>query len=101
LRGNLEIVSKERIISSMTMAALKKEVLKLPAEERIRLAEDVLESVDDFASDEIRAAWDEEIARRIGELESGKVKPIPASDVHNSVRKALNEARRLSSSRQK
>jgi putative addiction module component (TIGR02574 family) len=85
----------------MTMAALKKEVLKLPAEDRIKLAEDVLESVDDFTTPEIDAAWRAEIRRRVDEVESGKVKGIPAKQVLKESRKALNEARRLPSNRSK
>jgi putative addiction module component (TIGR02574 family) len=85
----------------MTMAVLRKDALKLPVEDRIRLAEDVLESIDDFASAEIRAAWDEEITRRVEDIESGEVKAIPSSEVHKSVREALHDARRLSSSRSK
>jgi putative addiction module component (TIGR02574 family) len=58
--------------------------LLLPATDRVALAKAMLESVEDFddiPQAEIDDAWDGEIARRIAEIESGKVKTIPSSEL--------------------
>ena len=85
----------------MTVRALEKQVMDLPPRSRIRIAEKIIESVDDFTGKEIEAAWSEEIARRVHEIESGKVKGIPAAQAMAKARRALNEARKISSSRRK
>ena len=88
-------------ISGMTLRALEKEVLELPPRSRIRFAEKIIESVDAFTSKEVEAAWSEEIGRRVKEIESGKVKGIPAAQVMTKARRALHEARQISSARRK
>jgi len=80
---------------------IEKEVLKWPPAQRISLAERLLESVTDFTTEEIELAWRSEIARRVGEVESGKVSDIPSRNVFAKARKKLNEARQISSSRRK
>lgn len=85
----------------MTIRALEKEVLELPPRSRIRFAEKILESVDDFTSKEIEAAWAQEITRRTKEIESGKVKGVSAKQALAKARRALNEVRRISSARRK
>jgi len=85
----------------MTIRALEKEVLDLPPRSRIRFAEKIIESIDDFTSKEIEAAWAEETERRVKDIESGKVKGIPAAQAMAKARRALNEARKISSTRRK
>ena len=85
----------------MTVRALEKQVMDLPPRSRIRIAEKIIESVDDFTSKEVEAAWSEEIQRRVNDIESGKVKGIPAAHAMANARRALNEARKVSSSRRK
>jgi len=55
--------------------------LSMTAEERAKLAEDLLASLDGPERSEVDAAWADEIERRIDEMESGKVKGIPADEV--------------------
>jgi putative addiction module component (TIGR02574 family) len=57
---------------------LLKRALSLAAEERAELAGSLLESLDGPPEDPeaVEAAWSEEIARRIEDLDSGKVKPV-------------------------
>jgi putative addiction module component (TIGR02574 family) len=52
--------------------------LALSAEERAELAGSLWESLDGTPDDPeaVEAAWNEEIARRIEDLDSGKVKPV-------------------------
>ncbi len=85
----------------MTVRALEKQVMDLPPRSRIRIAEKIIESVDDFTSKQIEAAWSEEIQRRVNDIESGNVKGIPAAQAMAKARRALNEARKISSSRRK
>lgn len=85
----------------MTIRALEKEVLDLPPRSRIRIAEKIIESVDDFTSKEIQAAWAQEIERRTKEIDTGKVKGVPAKQVIAKARRVLNEARHISSARRK
>lgn len=82
----------------MTLRVLEKEVLGLPARSRVRLVEKILESLDDPG---IVTAWDDEIERRVKEIESGAEEGIPAAKVMKDARRALNETRRLSSARRK
>ncbi len=57
---------------------LLKRALALSEEERAELAGSLLESLDGPPDDPeaVEAAWSEEIARRIEDLDSGKVKPV-------------------------
>jgi len=59
-------------------AELLNRALALTAEERAELAGSLLESLDGPPEDPeaVEAAWNEEIARRIEDLDSGKVKPV-------------------------
>jgi putative addiction module component (TIGR02574 family) len=60
---------------------LRKQVMSLPAEARADLASSLIDSLDQTVDEDVEAAWQEEIARRIEELESGKVKTIPWVEV--------------------
>jgi putative addiction module component (TIGR02574 family) len=53
------------------------EALELPAAARADLAAALLESLEQPMAEDVESAWSEEIARRIREVESGAVKPIP------------------------
>jgi putative addiction module component (TIGR02574 family) len=85
----------------MTLRLLEKEVLELPPRSWVRLAEKIMERIDDYAMPELVAAWDDEIERRVKEIQSGAEKGIPAEDVMKEARRALNETRRLPSTRRK
>ena len=78
-----------------------KEVLQLPPRSRVRLAERIIESIDDYADGQLEAAWTAEIARRVKEIGSVAEKGIAAEQVMKDARRALNETRRLSSARGK
>jgi putative addiction module component (TIGR02574 family) len=55
------------------------EALKLPLEARAALAGSLIESLDETVDADAEAAWADEIARRIEDLDSGKAKTIPWS----------------------
>ncbi len=79
------------------MAALTKEikdtVLSLPERERIQLAGALLKSVPGelaTSSEEVQDTWDNEISRRITEIDSGSVKLIPAAQVFDELNKEFD-----------
>jgi putative addiction module component (TIGR02574 family) len=58
--------------------------LALPIKERGELAHRLIVSLDGEAQgtpEEIAKAWDEEIARRVADMEAGRTKWIPAEEV--------------------
>lgn len=67
---------------------LSQKALELPPEERVRLAERLLATVHDVDA-EVEAAWDQEIQRRLAEIDSGTAKLIPAEEVFAEVRRIL------------
>jgi len=69
---------------------LLKKALALPAEARAALAGSLLESLEDIVDASAEEAWSQEIARRIEELDSGKVKPIPWAEARRQISAILN-----------
>ena len=59
----------------------------LSAEDRARLAEELIESLDEEGDPDAEAAWDREIERRAAEIESGAVRLVAAEDVHAKARR--------------
>ena len=59
------------------VAKLLEEALKLAPEARAALAASLLESLDEEVDEDAEAAWAAEIAKRIHELDSGAVTPVP------------------------
>ena len=59
----------------------------LPPEDRARLAEDLLASLQEDSETEAEAAWDIEIERRVSEVRAGTARLIPAEDVHAEARR--------------
>jgi len=74
----------------MTLEELRKEALELNLKERSVLAQDLLYSLDDLSPNELHAAWESEILRRIDELRSGKVKGVPAEEVFRKAKERLD-----------
>lgn len=69
---------------------LLKKALALPPEARAALAGSLLESLEDTLDASAEEEWSREIARRIEELDSGKVKPIPWADARRQISAILN-----------
>jgi putative addiction module component (TIGR02574 family) len=63
------------------------DALRLPDQERAELAGLLIESLDEAQDADVQAAWSDEIARRLRELDSGAVKPIPWTEVRRRLRK--------------
>jgi len=61
------------------------EALKLSPEARAALATSLLESLDEAVDEGAEAAWAEEIGKRIRELDSGAVAPVPWSEARRMI----------------
>lgn len=70
----------------MTTRKLIEEALSLPTEERALIADSLLHSLNK-ADSAIDAKWTEVAKRRLHEIRSGKVKPIPGDEVFGKVLK--------------
>lgn len=73
-----------------TVAELSQRARELAPEDRARLAEELLASLEAGLDQEVDAAWDEEMRKRIAEVENGTAKLIPADEVFARVRRALS-----------
>ena len=75
---------------SPEVSDLLKRALALPIDERSALANTLLESLE--ATDEsVQAAWDEEVARRMQDLQAGKAITVPWEELHQELLAMLNE----------
>ena len=61
------------------------EALKLSPEARAALAASLLESLDEEVDEGAEAAWAEEIAKRVRELDSGAVAAVPWSEARRMI----------------
>ena len=61
----------------------------LSAQDRARLVEELLDSLQGEPDTEVENAWDREIERRVAEIESGSVKLIAAEEVHAEARRLI------------
>jgi putative addiction module component (TIGR02574 family) len=61
-------------------AELLRDALSLPAEARAALIDSLLESLDFQVDDDAEAAWQQEIYRRLQQIDSGAVALIPWDD---------------------
>lgn len=62
----------------MSTEQIERELLRLPASERARLAKRLIASLDEDS--EVDRAWVEEVRRRDEELDSGAVQSLPLED---------------------
>jgi len=67
------------------VAELLKKALALPVEARAALAGSLFESIDETVDASAEEEWNKEIARRIEELDSGKVKPVPWEEARRQI----------------
>ena len=68
---------------------LSRKARALPPDDRVRLAEELLATVQEVDA-EVELAWDAEIKRRIAEIDSGTAKLIAAEEVFAEVRRLFN-----------
>jgi putative addiction module component (TIGR02574 family) len=78
---------------SRDTVAIPREALALPAEARAALADSLLDSLDVEVDEDAEAAWQREIQRRIAELDSKAVSPIPWTEVRSRLMATLRNER--------
>ncbi len=72
------------------VSELLEKALALPPEARAALAGSLLESLEEVVDPSAEEQWNKEIARRIEELDSGKVKPVPWAEARRQIAAILN-----------
>ncbi len=73
----------------LPLKKIEAEALELSAEERAALAERLIRSLDERTDEnpsEVERAWEEEVRRRLAEVEAGTAELIPAAQVLAEVR---------------
>jgi putative addiction module component (TIGR02574 family) len=69
---------------------LLQKALALPDKERAELAGKLISSLDQTVEEDVDAAWQREIARRLREVESGSVKTVSWSEIQQKGRTLLD-----------
>ena len=69
------------------LEVVEAQALALSPEDRAQLADKLITSL--FVDHDIENAWSAEVERRIGEIESGRAKLIPAADSIARARAAI------------
>jgi len=79
--------SNRRYNEFMTQQALEllKKALALPEEERTALVRSLIESLEEVSDQGVERAWDEEIERRIAELDSANTKTVSWDEVRQRI----------------
>lgn len=73
-------------IISVDLQKIESEALHLAREDRVRLVQKLVLSLDAPSSEEVKADWLSEARRRAAELDEGAVVPVPAEDVMRRAR---------------
>jgi putative addiction module component (TIGR02574 family) len=71
---------------AVTFDTLSDQALKLPPEQRMKVARNLIESVETEDALSPDAAWEAEIRERIAQFDAGEVVGIPASEVFRRAR---------------
>jgi len=71
------------------VSELLKKALTLPVAERAELAGSLIESLDRTEDESVEAAWDEEIGRRMADLDSGGVQLVSAEEARRRLSSAM------------
>ena len=76
-------------MSTEMMERLRSEALTLSMPERAELAHDLLESLDAPADEGVASAWDEEIIRRIAQIDAGQAKLLSRDEFRRRLQDRL------------
>lgn len=71
---------------------LLENALRLPEADRAALATKLLDSLDPESEEEVETAWAKEIEKRLDDLDQGRVKTIPWSEVRGRLRGDADES---------
>jgi putative addiction module component (TIGR02574 family) len=86
LRANLRY---SRPMADVDAAEILQKAMSLPAQARLALADELLDSVEGPEDPEWAKAWAAEIGRRVQEVESGQVQTIPWEVALETIRARL------------
>jgi putative addiction module component (TIGR02574 family) len=75
---------------------LLEKALALPEKERAALAGTLIESLEPVTDAEAESAWQEEVARRIAQLDSGEARAVPWEEVKNQLAERLTHGKKQS-----
>jgi putative addiction module component (TIGR02574 family) len=75
---------------SPEVSDLLKRALALTVDERAALANTLLDSLEETGKS-VQAAWDEEVARRMQDLQAGKAVTVPWEELHQELVAMLTE----------
>ena len=67
--------------------------LKLDPQARAEVAQEILESLANSTYGELSPAWEEELDRRVREIEDGRVQLIPSDQVFTEIEASLRTRR--------
>lgn len=79
-----------------TLEELETMAMQLPLKERSELAHRLIVSIDrapEGTPEEIAKAWDEEITRRVADMDAGRTRWTPADEVMARLRSKINSAK--------
>ncbi len=74
---------------SLKLAEITQEALGLPYDEQLRLALTLLEGSEASGDSEVDAAWEDEIERRIQNIDAGIAKSRPFAEVVAEIEKLM------------
>lgn len=77
------------MVEGMNASAVEKEALALPLQERAKLVEVLLESLDNLSEQEADALWLDEAARRARQIDEGKVELVTPAELEKRVQVRL------------
>lgn len=92
----LEIIVSTEVIMTVILEELEKQALQLSPPERGKLIHRLIVSLEgepEESPEVIARAWDEEIARRVADMEAGRTKWIPADEVMTRLRAKIHAAK--------
>ena len=73
----------------MDLTAIEQEALNLSPEDRAKLAQKLLLSLESLSEEQISESWLIEAERRAREIDRGEIQPIPAEEVRRKARALL------------
>jgi putative addiction module component (TIGR02574 family) len=74
---------------ALTLQQITEQAMQLPAQSRVDLAEQLVESLSETELADVQKLWASEAIRRRDELRSGRVQAIPGEQVQAEVRRAI------------
>lgn len=73
-------------MDDMDFESIEKEALSLNAQQRARLAQELLDSIDNLTPHELEALWLEEAERRAKEIDAGAAELVDGQEVARKAR---------------